>query len=308
MKHYMFSATRIICIAAALTTAISIAAPASANAVTSSHGTTIKTTDSSDWRNGLRNAFGGARDSVRSAVSTITDELRNEVDERIPQSAKDVWFLLKEETIPTNKPSPTSTSPIMPYPDIPEDADYAAIPLASRSFSGRSYQDVTTALRNAGFTNVVAIPLRDLTTGWLSTLLNGDREPGDVKMVNVSGNTSFQVGAIFPKNARIVVSYSSNSDETAPIISIPIPGSSTSFRGDWYGNVESLLRNAGFTNIITNPDYGSYGWSGDVISVRIRDNSCGFSFGCNSLPSFRRGELFPSDTQIIIDYSEYFDE
>lgn len=80
--------------------------------------------------------------------------------------------------------------------------DEAALPEASIIFSGSEYTDVVSKLEAAGFTNISTEILYDLDTGfWASMDLN------NVETVSVDGITEFDKGAIFKKDAPIVVTY-----------------------------------------------------------------------------------------------------
>lgn len=94
---------------------------------------------------------------------------------------------------------------------------------SSKRLEGRQYQDVVGALQKAGFTNVKANPLGDLITGWLS----GE---GEVKAVEVDGDSSFSTDDSFPSAAPIVVSYHSfpaNNDKASKSASQSSGGSET---------------------------------------------------------------------------------
>jgi hypothetical protein len=73
---------------------------------------------------------------------------------------------------------------------------------SSKHLEGKSFQDVVNALQQAGFTNVKSKPLGDLVTGWLS----GE---GEVKTVEVDGDSSFSTDDSFSAAAPVVVSYHS---------------------------------------------------------------------------------------------------
>lgn len=76
------------------------------------------------------------------------------------------------------------------------------MPKAASEFEGQPYEDVVATLLSAGFTNVEALPLADLITGWLS-------EEFSVDEVDAAGKTNFTADDYFDADTKITVSYHS---------------------------------------------------------------------------------------------------
>ncbi len=75
-----------------------------------------------------------------------------------------------------------------------------AMPVASREFDGRNYQDVKTDLQAAGFTSLETSAVPDLKLGLL-------KKSGEVEEVSVNGRTDFSADDRFPTGARIIIRY-----------------------------------------------------------------------------------------------------
>lgn len=77
--------------------------------------------------------------------------------------------------------------------------DEAAMPQSASSYKYQNYADVQAELSKAGFTNLSFEILYDIELGWT--------EEGEVDSVSVDGNTEFDQGDIFKKDAAIVITY-----------------------------------------------------------------------------------------------------
>lgn len=77
--------------------------------------------------------------------------------------------------------------------------DEAPVPRSASSYKYENYVDVQTELSKAGFTNISFEILYDIVIGWT--------EEGEVDSVSVDGNTEFEQGDIFKKDAAIVITY-----------------------------------------------------------------------------------------------------
>lgn len=81
-----------------------------------------------------------------------------------------------------------------------ESGDTIAMPTSSSDLEGEDYNDVMTRLEAAGFAEIETTAIADLVTGWLT-------KDGEVDQVSVNGETEFEVGSRFPKDAKIVITY-----------------------------------------------------------------------------------------------------
>lgn len=67
---------------------------------------------------------------------------------------------------------------------------------------GDNYNVVASMFRSAGFSNVQTVAMGDLN--FLTAKKNGQ-----VESVSINGKTDFEEGDIFPKNARVIITYHS---------------------------------------------------------------------------------------------------
>ena len=77
--------------------------------------------------------------------------------------------------------------------------DEAKAPDAASDYKHDDYKEVENRLSGAGFTNIRTEILYDIVLGWTSE--------GEVESVSINGDTSFDKGAVFKKNAEIIITY-----------------------------------------------------------------------------------------------------
>lgn len=77
--------------------------------------------------------------------------------------------------------------------------DETAMPQSASSYKYQNYADVQAELSKVGFTNISFEILYDIELGWT--------EEGEVDSVSVDGNTEFEQGDMFKKDAAIVITY-----------------------------------------------------------------------------------------------------
>lgn len=77
--------------------------------------------------------------------------------------------------------------------------DEAKAPDAASDYKHDDYKEVANRLSGAGFTNIETEILYDIVLGWTSE--------GEVESVSIDGDTSFDKGAVFKKNAEIIITY-----------------------------------------------------------------------------------------------------
>lgn len=73
------------------------------------------------------------------------------------------------------------------------------VDVAASEYEYKNYEEVTTALKTLGFTNIKYEILYDITLGLTSD--------GTVKSVSIAGQTEFTRGNVFPADAEIVITY-----------------------------------------------------------------------------------------------------
>lgn len=66
----------------------------------------------------------------------------------------------------------------------------------------KNYNSVVMLYRGAGFTNVTAVPLNDLN-------ILSQRKNGQVEAVTINGNSDFDEGDVYPREANVLVTYHS---------------------------------------------------------------------------------------------------
>lgn len=80
---------------------------------------------------------------------------------------------------------------------------------SASDFEGDDYQEVLAELEEDGFTNIKTEKLEDLITGWLT-------KDGEVEQISIDGEADFEEGAVYSKDAAIVVTYHTfKSDDSA---------------------------------------------------------------------------------------------
>lgn len=78
----------------------------------------------------------------------------------------------------------------------------AVITEAMENYRGKHHNSIMSLFQGAGFTNVTAIPLNDL-----SFFTQGRN--GQVDSVSVNGRTDFEEGDVYPKSANVQITYHS---------------------------------------------------------------------------------------------------
>lgn len=84
--------------------------------------------------------------------------------------------------------------------DDKAEGNTVAIDSSSSALEGQNYEDVVTQLREAGFTNVKTEAVEDLVLGLIT-------EDGEVEEVEIGGDTDYESGTQFSKDAEVVVRY-----------------------------------------------------------------------------------------------------
>lgn len=76
------------------------------------------------------------------------------------------------------------------------------MPASSSAYVGEHFEIAVEELESAGFTNVQTRALGDLITGWL-------KDDGEVEKIRIDGSNSFNKGAWFPADTKILIIYHS---------------------------------------------------------------------------------------------------
>ena len=87
------------------------------------------------------------------------------------------------------------------YDDLTSVPDgYAAMPSSAYDFRRKDYNVVINDLKDAGFTNISIVEIKDLKTGILV-------KNGSVESISVDGSKDFEKGDVFPKDSKIRIDY-----------------------------------------------------------------------------------------------------
>ncbi|WP_282848208.1 DUF4839 domain-containing protein [Microbacterium oxydans] len=117
------------------------------------------------------------------------------------------------------------------------------MPQSSSDLEGQPYQDVVRNLEDAGFSNVEAVALEDLITGWIN-------EEDSVDEVDADGIKDFTTDDYFEPDVKIVVTYHSfpEDKEEDPSAEPSAPAAGSTISAD---------NNAEFDAILASSDYCS---------------------------------------------------
>lgn len=154
--------------------------------------------------------------------------------------------------------------------------------VAASEYKYENYEDVTTALKTLGFTNIKYNILYDIVFGWT--------DEGEVESVSIAGSSDFNRGDVFIADAEVIITY--HMPEDADPSNITMNKSSSSYEGIDYLEVEQIFKGLGFTNITldgTTIESTSY-TDGEVFEVEID----GYSFDS--------GDVFKPDEKVEIKY------
>lgn len=77
-----------------------------------------------------------------------------------------------------------------------------AITETMEDYADRNFNSIVMLFKTAGFTNVTAIPMNDLT-------VFNQKKNGQVDMVTINGSEEFEEGDIFSKDSNILITYHS---------------------------------------------------------------------------------------------------
>lgn len=156
----------------------------------------------------------------------------------------------------------------------------AELVLSSEELLGKQYEFVIAEFEKLGFNNIQ------------TNILNAsgkDVVNGQVAAISILGNSDFEAGEVYKKDSKIVIDYY--------IFPIKIAFSSGSLQGKHYEDVTTLLRDQGFTDISTKPNYDIvFGIKYDVGEVE--------NVSINGRTSFIEGEEFMPNVPIVITYHE----
>lgn len=167
------------------------------------------------------------------------------------------------------------------------------IPLSSKKYIGRNYEDVEKELRNAGFENIEIVR---------KTAQSKKEKDGEIVLISVNGRTDFDKNEWFVKESNIVITYygpktQEELQEEHPD-QINVPDSAKELKKNNYEEAVDLLTSAGFTNITAEPIYdlktGIVNKDGSIESISIDGKS-----------DFNADDWFDPDVEIKITYHTF---
>lgn len=175
----------------------------------------------------------------------------------------------------------------MPRGDLP-------IAESAKDFYGQNYMEVKTKLERLGFTNI------EMRRNMVKTAM---MRIGQVLAVSVGGKDDFARGGWYPADTPIVIYYyePATQDEIAAAHPGQVcpPDASKRFIGRPFALVKQEFTDAGFTNVIVDPQYGNkFSWlmkEGSVTRVTVGGRS-----------SFERTDFFQPDVPVRISYYTAF--
>lgn len=81
----------------------------------------------------------------------------------------------------------------------------AMVPMSASSCIFEDYKDIQTIFKDAGFSNISTQIVYDIVFGFT--------DEGEVDDISINGKTDFKKGDVFPKNAKIVITYHMFADD-----------------------------------------------------------------------------------------------
>lgn len=151
----------------------------------------------------------------------------------------------------------------------------------SFEFVGMTYNEAVMILKEQGFKNVTAMAYPDLDNV-------GNAADHTVKQVKIDGESEFNDVKMFPDNSSAVVIYHSLKEIKVPMSSYDAGKKSVDY-------VTAAFRNAGFINIISEPD-------ADLITGWIHKERQVESVSISGSIEFDDDEKYRPDTEIVITY------
>lgn len=162
-------------------------------------------------------------------------------------------------------------------PEI-EEPSGIAVPSSASAYKGSNYQAVIQELQKAGFTNIQAEAVEDITSEELS-------KDGTIESISIDGSNFFEKKERFPVDASIKIIY-----HWIPKISIPI--GSSDIQSVTANELDDLFTTAGFENV----SYSEvYDLDPDVITNAFQNE-----VSINGKKTFYKDDEIPFDSKIAI--------
>lgn len=149
---------------------------------------------------------------------------------------------------------------------------------------GNYVEYVTERIKEAGFTNYEAVPVKDIYEG-------SDKKIGEVEQVIINGQSRFDANTMFPYKSRIIISYHAKREIAFPISS----GQGCKMTCD---DLTKKLRELGYTEIYTEG-------IADLVTGWIHKNGSIKYVLVNGKTKYKKGDLFNYDVKIEIAYHTF---
>lgn len=152
------------------------------------------------------------------------------------------------------------------------------VPSSAENYIGQSFETVSQELKKAGFTEIEATVIEDLTS-------DSDIKDGAIETITIDGSSFFQRNDEFPLDAKVEIVY-----HIIPKIAVPVDSSEldeTSFE-----SIGEVFSSAGFVNVSVSEAY-------DLDPDEIKEDHI-IECSVNGREAFKEGDLQPFDSKIIV--------
>ena len=151
-------------------------------------------------------------------------------------------------------------------------------PMSSSDSIGKNYETVMSEFSKAGFENITAVEVEDLT-------IDSDMNVGDVSEIEINKKTKFKAGARFGKKSDVIITYHTKVKAQAPI-------AVSECQEYDYKTLETMFKDAGFINVT----------SKEVFDLDPDDTDVEFNnvIKIGDLSSFEKDDKIPYDSEISI--------
>lgn len=156
--------------------------------------------------------------------------------------------------------------------------------ISADALVGNYVEYVTERIKEAGFTNYEAVPVKDIYEG-------SDKKIGEVEQVIINGQSRFDANTMFPYKSRIIISYHAKREIAFPISS----GQGCKMTCD---DLTKKLRKLGYTEIYTEG-------IADLVTGWIHKNGSIKYVLVNGKTKYKKGDLFNYDVKIEIAYHTF---
>lgn len=161
-----------------------------------------------------------------------------------------------------------------------------SVPVSSEGAKGKDYSDVSAQFYEAGFTDVQIKDTEDIDS-------KDTKDDDKIISVTIDDEKTFDKGQKYRSNAAVVINY-----HNIPEIHPPVSSYDLEDNGYSYEVLEGQFRDAGFTNVVTEPVsdlvLGIMAKSGEIEQVSINGNS-----------SFNSSDLYNPDAKVVIYYHAF---